>query len=360
MALSKSSLDRHRQQKLVSYAHAEAGAGASGKRNKKRGREDDASGSEGGVSGYGGDEEKKKKKKRKKQEKKRKKKEKKIKGDPEEEEEEEKKEKEEENTGEESRRKRKFACPFAKHDPDKYQSIKTCCGPGWDKVHRVKEHVYRSHSLRNSCLRCFAHFDSAKLLQEHLQTDEVCKVRERPPHTITEEQEEQLRVRAKSGCAEEKKWTEMYRIIFPEDKNIPSPYYDSGANYSSRRDRLHPEDLELACEILCERILSLVQPEIEKCVNAQFEKVQRMPLPSPPPIPGPMLPRSRRASPAGRKARVSGGGVADADASSLQSGISESPSAMIRNVLDEVYNDLSDPLGNNDQWPFGDEELFQG
>lgn len=33
---------------------------------------------------------------------------------------------------------RKFACPFSKHDPAKYRNVKTCCGPGWNDVHRVK------------------------------------------------------------------------------------------------------------------------------------------------------------------------------------------------------------------------------
>lgn len=33
---------------------------------------------------------------------------------------------------------RKYACPFCKHDPARYKNVKTCCGPGWDDVHRVK------------------------------------------------------------------------------------------------------------------------------------------------------------------------------------------------------------------------------
>lgn len=32
----------------------------------------------------------------------------------------------------------KFACPYMKHDPAKYENQRTCCGPGWDDVHRVK------------------------------------------------------------------------------------------------------------------------------------------------------------------------------------------------------------------------------
>lgn len=33
---------------------------------------------------------------------------------------------------------KKFACPFCRHDPGRYRNVKTCCGPGWDDVHRVK------------------------------------------------------------------------------------------------------------------------------------------------------------------------------------------------------------------------------
>lgn len=31
-----------------------------------------------------------------------------------------------------------FACPFYSHDPAKYKAVKTCCGPGWTNVHRLK------------------------------------------------------------------------------------------------------------------------------------------------------------------------------------------------------------------------------
>lgn len=32
----------------------------------------------------------------------------------------------------------KFACPFFKRDPTHYQSERTCVGPGWTTIHRVK------------------------------------------------------------------------------------------------------------------------------------------------------------------------------------------------------------------------------
>jgi hypothetical protein len=33
---------------------------------------------------------------------------------------------------------RKLACPFFKHNPEKYGRKRTCCGPGWDTVSRLK------------------------------------------------------------------------------------------------------------------------------------------------------------------------------------------------------------------------------
>jgi hypothetical protein len=36
------------------------------------------------------------------------------------------------------RDKRRFACPYFKHDPQKYKYFRSCPGPGWDRIHRVK------------------------------------------------------------------------------------------------------------------------------------------------------------------------------------------------------------------------------
>ena len=35
-------------------------------------------------------------------------------------------------------RNQKFACPYYKHDPTKHAHTRTCSGPGWDEVHRMK------------------------------------------------------------------------------------------------------------------------------------------------------------------------------------------------------------------------------
>lgn len=32
----------------------------------------------------------------------------------------------------------KYACPYYKFDPERFKQHRTCCGPGWAEVHRVK------------------------------------------------------------------------------------------------------------------------------------------------------------------------------------------------------------------------------
>ncbi|KAK4038176.1 hypothetical protein C8A01DRAFT_37881 [Parachaetomium inaequale] len=248
MAFFQLSLDRCLDNSVSSApaagpAAAAAAAGVAGRRRVKRGREEDDDVDESGGAGVvqGADKAKKKK------------------VNP----------KEKEGNGG-----KKFACPFCKHDPVKYRKTKTCCGPGWDDVHRVKEHVYRRHSLKNFCPRCFEHFDKPDLLKKHQRADVPCKLREKSPGGITEEQEKQLRMRAKSNCSEEDRWEEMYRSIFPGEK-VPSPYYDSESDSpSSKSAKSQFQNLAEAKEFLRVEIPRLVQPEIEKYVNTLFEEVQ--------------------------------------------------------------------------------------
>lgn len=44
---------------------------------------------------------------------------------------------------------RRFACPFFARNPSKYLMVRSCSGPGWDSVHRVK-YVHRLHGCHAS------------------------------------------------------------------------------------------------------------------------------------------------------------------------------------------------------------------
>ncbi|RGP79828.1 hypothetical protein FLONG3_2008 [Fusarium longipes] len=132
---------------------------------------------------------------------------------------------------------RRFACPFYKHDPVRYGTSRSCVGPGWNSVHRVKEHVFRSHRLpEHRCLRCFKAFESAKTLSEHSRSSVLCEVQSGTAQEegIDASQEKQLHIRAKKNNAashvktvEENRWNDMYKIIFPNEEQPSSPYYNS-------------------------------------------------------------------------------------------------------------------------------------
>lgn len=40
---------------------------------------------------------------------------------------------------------KRFACPYYKNNPGKFRQKRTCCGPGWPTVHRVKYDLSQGH-----------------------------------------------------------------------------------------------------------------------------------------------------------------------------------------------------------------------
>ncbi|KAK5658689.1 hypothetical protein OQA88_2088 [Cercophora sp. LCS_1] len=172
----------------------------------------------------------------------------------------------------------RFACPFAKHDPAKYKNVKTCCGPGWIELHRVKEHVYRRHSLTNACNRCFELFEDTKALKEHQRSKDICEVSDKTPtDTITDEQEKQLRARAKANSSPVEKWQEMYRIIFPGAKARPSPYYDANEDVAATpaaTELSRFKDVEECKAYVRKEFLSHVKPIIEHQVEHGLRQLE--------------------------------------------------------------------------------------
>ncbi|EXF83717.1 hypothetical protein CFIO01_07125 [Colletotrichum fioriniae PJ7] len=169
----------------------------------------------------------------------------------------------------------KLACPFFKHNPRKYKTRRPCCGPGWDQVHRIKparEHIYRKHSLpKFSCPRCSQSFETQLALQAHARSLDACDVRE-PEFLdgITQDQEKKLRSRKKTSAkelTEAEKWTQVYRILFPDvrEREIPSPYHnaeDAEMNLGGYEDYLRRE------------LPPLVRRQLEKEVERELSFVE--------------------------------------------------------------------------------------
>ncbi|KAJ3547800.1 hypothetical protein NM208_g1323 [Fusarium decemcellulare] len=123
----------------------------------------------------------------------------------------------------------KYACPFLKHNFNKYRKQRGCLS-GRPTTHRIKEHIYRNHRLpKFKCSRCCEVFTTSNQLLNHQRAPEPCGLKiEEPQDGINEDQVQALRSRKRprGNISEEEKWAEMYKIIFPDDDRVPSPYHD--------------------------------------------------------------------------------------------------------------------------------------
>jgi len=124
-----------------------------------------------------------------------------------------------------SERVAKFACPFYKHEPHRFRTRRTCPGPGWPTVHRMKEHLYRAHAQSIYCPRCYATFDADMDLSNHLRSAHCLVSEPQPIEGIDRETLKSLRKRSPVSRPEEEKWRDVYHLLFPnvDLEDIPSP-----------------------------------------------------------------------------------------------------------------------------------------
>ncbi|KAF4440824.1 Nicotinate-nucleotide diphosphorylase [Fusarium acutatum] len=148
----------------------------------------------------------------------------------------------------------KYACPYFKYNPAKYKDWRTCPGPGWSDVHRVKEHLYRRHRQpQHRCARCWQPFLDEQSIIDHQRTDESCPLREMEyieGFDVVQERSLRSRKRANQKLSETEKWRRVFKILFPHvlEDDIPSPFYDY-SQVSQKEDACHPESGYLAqCE----------------------------------------------------------------------------------------------------------------
>ncbi|OTB16406.1 hypothetical protein K445DRAFT_366364 [Daldinia sp. EC12] len=168
---------------------------------------------------------------------------------------------------------RKFACPFYKNDPKAHRKHRSCAGPGWTSLHRLKEHLYRAHRLpKHVCPRCYNSFEDGKDLAKHIRADVPCKILDVVPvlQGIDEATEAKLKVRRKNcpDMTDEQRWAEIYKILFPNANlnAMPTPYYDGNDSLGfSKRAEWKKVETRLKKELP-----KYVQKKVEK----SFEKVQ--------------------------------------------------------------------------------------
>ncbi|KAK9798848.1 hypothetical protein SCARD494_02726 [Seiridium cardinale] len=166
-----------------------------------------------------------------------------------------------------------FACPFFQHDPTTHCTHRSCTGPGWPSIHRLKEHLNRIHRLpKHTCPRCREPMPDAAALEEHLRSDIPCVKREVVRvQGIDDAQDKRLKERKKTSgsLTEEQKWRDIYMILFPNaNKNaLPSPYYDS-------RDSVTFAKSAAQWKKLRKHISKELPQAVQKRVEQRFEGVE--------------------------------------------------------------------------------------
>lgn len=146
---------------------------------------------------------------------------------------------------------RGLACPFLKAFPDtpQWNLNGTCTRHSWPTIPRLKyispclsnmkrkkrastdtnrEHLYRCHAQQSfSCPRCVASFEKQKDLDDHLRSQDPCKIANRKDglqQTINKTQIERLKKRkGLYGQDDVQKWFEIWGILFPTHERPLSP-----------------------------------------------------------------------------------------------------------------------------------------
>lgn len=177
----------------------------------------------------------------------------------------------------------RYACPFFKRNPQKYGSRSACSGPGWESVHRMKEHLYRSHAQPIHCPRCNLNLASQQDLIEHLSSKDRCEesggVSNQKGNSIEgfdEEQEKKLRRRSQSGQTENEKWIEVYKILFPKDDHskIPSPFYEYQLGIPPESLPSPTSDTIARFEDLCQRELpGIMRSKLELIIDEELQRI---------------------------------------------------------------------------------------
>lgn len=123
---------------------------------------------------------------------------------------------------------RRLKCPFNQRQPEKYVRA-ACRGGGFADMAKLKDHIKRVHSQPLRCLRCWEEMESDETYAIHLQAEVSCKKQQEPiddrlPYQMLRRLDFKKAPYAKAKNTEQK-WKILYSILFPDDDEIPSPYY---------------------------------------------------------------------------------------------------------------------------------------
>jgi hypothetical protein len=172
-----------------------------------------------------------------------------------------------------------FACPFNKFDPERYcpnptsgAKFRSCIGPGFPSIARLKQHLKRIHSAPIQCQRCWITMPHLQAMARHANEEIRCERTDRPqPEGVDQDK---MRLITSSWGAT---WTQIYGILFP-GAPIPSPYYEPPSSPPDRGTALPPSPASqeiVDFESYSRRALpTLVEANLQAIVGAEMAPIE--------------------------------------------------------------------------------------
>ncbi|KAI9693667.1 MAG: hypothetical protein M1822_002938 [Bathelium mastoideum] len=168
----------------------------------------------------------------------------------------------------------RFACPYFKREPERYRTWRTCAGPGWNSISRLKEHLYRRHTLPIHCDQCWETFRSEEALAQHRTKPDPCQPRRRGSNSLDGfDGEQALKLRQRST----RDWRDVYRVLFPDapSDEVPSPHYEHETEQTWQRPTSPlSSQFRRYEQFLSRELPSLVQQRVEAAIDPASSPVE--------------------------------------------------------------------------------------
>ncbi|KAH4596532.1 hypothetical protein HBI24_231450 [Parastagonospora nodorum] len=164
---------------------------------------------------------------------------------------------------------RRLKCPFYQRQPDRYNKA-ACRGSGFVDMAKLKDHIKRVHTQPLRCSRCWMEMECEEAYSDHLQQENICDRRPEP-------QDDRIRpqllkrldfkkVPYSNARNVEEKWSILFKVLFPEDSNTPSPYEDQGMSPQLERALCEALEEELTRELAA--VIEPIMTRIKSCIPA--------------------------------------------------------------------------------------------
>ncbi|KAL5114753.1 hypothetical protein ACEQ8H_007370 [Pleosporales sp. CAS-2024a] len=167
----------------------------------------------------------------------------------------------------------RLKCPFYQRHPDKYTKA-ACRGLGFVDMAKLKDHIKQVHTQPLRCSRCWLEMESDEAYSEHVQQESICaKAPEPVDDRIRPQSLKNLDFKKapySNASNAEEKWKMMFKVLFPGDSTVPSPYEQQGMNPQLEHALYEAVEEELTRELAL--VMEPIMTKIKGCIPAIIER----------------------------------------------------------------------------------------